>query len=212
MTLKIATEENPNKENTKQLVEAYLKNVVREMYRVDSVTRMHHKEPNRSVEEHAARQYMTKNPLHVTDKAAANQVIEDAEKQYRDQTDKAGLRTKIDYKLGSAGKARATAAIVMGAATALGGIAIARGASPEIGVSIIAAVGLTYIAADTLIPRKRNAEKAVKCLNNLQEYTRAKQALLALKMIKKALNEPKRPKPVSPLIAAAKAKNGVGAR
>lgn len=195
MSLTIATEENPNKNDSRRLVESYLKNVVREMYRIDSIARNMHKEPNRNVEVHAARQYMLKNPLHVSDKAEALRVIGDMERESKKHISNASFKTKMDYKLGSIGKTRAKAAVVAGAAAAVGGVAIANGASPETGAVISAALGLTYLAVGHLSPRKRDPEKRERRLQDLLNYTRAKQTLFVLKAMENQLKKPDSRKP-----------------
>lgn len=190
MPLTIATEENPNRNESRGLVEAYLKNVVREMSRIDSISRNMHKEPNRNVEAHAARQYMRKNPLHVSDKAEALVVIGEMERESKKRVSAASFKTKMDYKLGSIGKTRAKAAIVAGAAAAVGGIAIANGSLVETGLAVSAALGLTYLTVGHLIPRKRDPEKRERRLQDLLNYTRAKQTLFVLKAMENQLKKP----------------------
>ncbi|HBO59517.1 MAG TPA: hypothetical protein DD624_06380 [Alphaproteobacteria bacterium] len=190
MALTIATEENPRKNETRQLVETYLKNVVREMHRVDAVARHMHKEPSRGAEVHAAHEYMRRNPLRPADKAEAVKVICEMERENKKHISNASFKTKMDYRLGAVGKTRMKAAIAMGAATALGGVAIANGASPETGVAIIGALGLTYLAVGYFAPSKSNPEKKAKSLQDLLRYTQAKQTLFALKAMQKQLENP----------------------
>lgn len=194
MTLKISTEENPHKNETVQLVETYLKNVVREMHRVDAVAQYMRHEPNRCVEIHAAYEYMCKNPLHPTDKVAAIEAIRKAEKENKKHLSKASFKTKMEYRLGSVGKTRIKAAIAMGAAAALGGIAISNGASPETGAAIAGVLGLTYLTIGHLAPKKSNPEKKQKNLQDLLRYTRAKQTIFVLKAMEKQLVKPTRQK------------------
>lgn len=187
MALTIAAEENPRKNENRQLVETYLKNVVREMHRIDSVTRHMHKEPNRSVEIHAAHEYMRKNPFRPVDKAEAVKIICEMERENKKHISSASFKSKMDYRLGSIGKTRMKAAIAMGAATAVGGVAISNGASPETGLAITSVLGLTYLTVAHLVPSKSNPEKKEKRLQNLLHYTRAKQTLFVLKAMQKQL-------------------------
>lgn len=190
MTLRLSSGESFKKEDTEQLLEKYLKDVVLEMSRVDAVTRHFGKEPNRSVEEHAANVYMRRHPLKVADKTAALRAVREAEKHYRGEIKKIPLHTRLHYMTGNVGKKKIEAAIVCGVSLAAGCVAVARGADPAVVPAIVAVAGGTLMAADyalhSLEPKKHSAE-ILRKKEMLANYTRAKQALFVLNAMEKQL-------------------------
>lgn len=118
MPLTLSASGPSKKEATEQILAKYLRGAVHEMHRVDAVTRHFGKEPNRGVEEHAAKEYMRRHPLRVPDKKTALALVDDAEKHYAAEAKKAPLHTKLHYAMGRGGKTRIKTAVVCGIAAA----------------------------------------------------------------------------------------------
>ena len=190
MTLTLSVSAPPQKEATGQLLTKYLTDTVHEMHRIDAVTRHFGKEPNRGVEEHAAKEYMRRHPLRVSDKKTALTLLNDAEKRYADEAAKAPLHTKLHYAMGRVGKARVKAAVVCGVAAAVGCVAVAHGADVAVVPAAIAIAGGTYMAADYVrmsVEPNKYGDDVLRKKEILADYTRAKQALFVLKQMKKKL-------------------------
>lgn len=211
MSLNIAVEhKTAPHENTARLIGDYLKDAVKAMRRIDSARRFFDKIPNRTVEHKEALKYMKSKPLHVQNTAAAEQLIDGAADYYKQETRKAPIQTKMDYALGEVRSVILKDTLLYGAAGAVGGvIAAANGASPELIVkSVVCSVGLMGVARTGSALMKINSpRKADKRSEDLVRYTEAKQALFALKMMKKQLTAQKNGKANAAMLASLKQKN-----
>lgn len=88
-------------------------------------------------------------------------------------------KTKIAYALGGAERMRA---VVLGAASAVAGVAGANGAEPMMAASLILGAGAFCTYVDSFTPDGKSENK-----QDLREYTQIKHAQIALKKMKKAL-------------------------
>lgn len=184
------------KKNTAELIGEYLRGVVREMRKVDYAANFFDEMPKRSAEKKAAANYMKRKPLVVQNTAEAEKLIAGAEKHYKAEAGKASLRTKADYALGATYKTVAVKTLLGGAAMAAGAVLAAHGARPET-VALVAAAGLTAVAAGGSIVRAVQGTKAYEAgrkehARDLDRYTEAKEALFALKMMKRQLDAQKK--------------------
>ena len=194
MPLTLSASGPSKKEATEQILAKYLRGADYEMHRVDAVTRHFGKEPNRGVEEHAAKEYMRRHPLRVPDKKTALALVDDAEKHYAAEAKKAPLHTKLHYAMGRVGKTRIKTAVVCGIAAAVGCAAVAYGADVKVVPAALAVVGGGYIAADYLrmsFEPKKHGDEILRKKEILADYTRAKQALFVLKRMKRSLKHQK---------------------
>ena len=192
MSLSISTEQNCSKqENTVKLVGEYLRGVVREMRKVDYAARFFDELPKRHHEKAVAEKYVRQNPLRVKNTAVAEQAIKDTEKFYKAETGKASLRTKADYALGETYKTVVTKTLLGGAAMVAGGLLAVNGARPE-AVAVVAAVGMGAVVAGGSVIRAVQGTAAYEAnrrenAKKLDKYTEAKEALYALKLMKRQL-------------------------
>lgn len=194
MPLTLSMSGQSEKEATEQLLAKYLRGAVHEMHRVDAVARHFGKEPNRNVEEHAAKEYMKRHPLRVPDKKTALALVGDVEKHYAAEAKKAPLHTKLHYAMGRVGKAQVKAAVVCGIAAAVGCVAVAHGADVKTVPAAVAVAGGAYMAADYLrmsFEPKKYGDDVLRKKEILADYTRAKQALFVLKRMKQSLKHQK---------------------
>lgn len=207
MSLSVNTEQNRSKqENTVELIGEYLRGAVREMRKVDYAARFFDELPKRQAEKAAAEKYMRRNPLRVKNTAIAEQTIENTEKFYKAEAGKAGLRTKADYALGETYKTVVTKTLLGGAAMVAGSLLAANGARPE-AVAVVAAVGMGAVFAGGSVVRAVQGTEAYEAkrrenAKKLDKYTEAKEALYALKLMKRQLKTQKRAETNAAVLAA----------
>lgn len=211
MSLTVSTNRaTASKESTAELVGAYLRGVVREMRKIDYMANFFDELPKRSTERKVAMNYMDRKPLRVQNAAEAGRLIAGAEKHYKAEADKASLRTKIDYALGATYKKIAVKTILGGAALTVGAVMAANGAHPE-SVAAVAAVGIGIVAAGGSIVRAVQGTPAYeadrkKHARDLDKYTEAKEALFALKMMKRQLKSREKVQPNGAVLSALKSR------
>ena len=198
------------KESTAELVGAYLRGVVREMRKVDYAANFFDEMPKRSTEKKVAMNYMNRKPLRVQNTAEAGKLIAGAEKHYKAEADKASLRTKIDYALGATYKKIIAKTVLGGAAMTVGAVMAVNGAHPE-AVAAVAAVGIGVVAAGGAIVRAVQGTEAYEAdrkrhARDLDKYTEAKEALFALKMMKRQLKSQEKARPNSAVLSAMRAR------
>lgn len=194
------------KENTAELVGAYLRGVVREMRKVDYAANFFDEMPKRSTERKVAMNYMNRKPLRVQNTAEAGKLIADAEKHYKAEAGKASLRTKTDYALGATYKSIAVKAVLGGAAMTVGAVLAVHGARPET-VALVAGAGMAAVAAGGSIIRAVQGTEAYEAdrkahARDLDKYTEAKEALFALKMMKRQLKSQEKARPNGAVLSA----------